>query len=756
LTFLINLYARFFERYRWCVAVFAVAMTIVCAASMVKLQTNDNIYSLFTERRSAKSASEKASVRANDRIIAIVLQGDDLLTSRGLAAIHDLHDSLSKLDDVDSVTSVYDIRRGRRVGRRRTYPRLFPPPDADPGRIEKAKELALEHPMVVDQLLTKDGRATQLIVELPPDKITTTDLRPIVESIQQLVSDRISQEEFRFDITGPAVLQVTATDSVVRDQLVFNIAGPVVAVIIAFILFRRLAAVLIVTTGPILGVVWTLGYFSLSGEQINPINGAVAPLALTIGLADSVHMMLHIRAGVQAGASPREAAAEAIRHVGAACLLTSLTTAIGFGSLAIADLYVLQRFGICCSAAVIAAFLAVVTVVPLLGSTFLGRYTVRPSDAADDVAATDTELRWHGRVVQYVIQRRVAVLVASILITALMIWSASRQRVNIVLARSLPTGSEASRSFQFVDERFGSLPVMISVEWSTEDPPAPGTVLNVIGKAHKALAAAPNVSPPLSLVTLFDQFPSKNPTAELFMKELDKIPDERLDLFFNEDTGQSFILARFQDVGSNKLENALVDVESKLGGISKEHPEFRFVLPESLPVLLRIANRAGTDLLLSLFLAVPITTLVIGLALRSLRLGLVSLLPNLFPMAALAATIYVMEIRLTLIVLTVFTMCFGIAVDDTIHALTAFKRQFQRGASAKESTVRAYIEIGNALVLTTVILIAGLSVLMLGQAEGIRTFGGLFVVGLVWAFVGDLVILPALLTCFPPRLGKIK
>jgi predicted RND superfamily exporter protein len=233
--------------------------------------------------------------------------------------------------------------------------------------------------------------------------------------------------------------------------------------------------------------------------------------------------------------------------------------------------------------------------------------------------------------------------------------------------------------------------------------------------------------------------------------ELQKVPEEYLNLFYDDEHGRACILTRFRDLGSGEMERLATDMDRTLATLEQEHPGFHFDRPDSLPITLRSASGVILDLINSLFLSVVVTIVIIGLALRSSRCGLIALLPNIFPMAALAATMLLLGIPMLVIVATVFVICFGIAVDDTIHVLSVFGRLQSEGVPTQEAIEQTYDDIGDAIVSTTIILVSGISVVMLGQSVTTKYFGGLFIVGLLWALLGDLLILPATLACFPPR-----
>ena len=166
---------------------------------------------------------------------------------------------------------------------------------------------------------------------------------------------------------------ITAMESHEANQLKYQLIGYGAIFIMAIILFRGIRAVLIVSLAPIVGVFWTLGFLKFFNLQDNPFNDVILPVLVSlVGLTDGVHLMVQIRKLRASGLNQREAARNGVQQVGFACMLTSLTTAIGLGSLALAHNVWVQDFGWCSVIGVTLMFLAVVTIIPLVGSTWLG------------------------------------------------------------------------------------------------------------------------------------------------------------------------------------------------------------------------------------------------------------------------------------------------------------------------------------------------------------------------------------------------
>ena len=241
--------------------------------------------------------------------------------------------------------------------------------------LRAARERALSHPLIGGQLLSDDGRTLLLLVNfdwlfLKSDDDCMSGLR--------LAAEQAAAEhpgvDLSFQVTGRTPIYITLMRTHRENQRKYQIIGYGVVVLMAIVLFRGIRAVLIVSLAPVVGVFWTLGILRYFDLQDNPFNDVLLPVMLSmVGLTDGVHLMVEIRRQSAAGLNGRDAARAALDKVGLACFLTSLTTAIGFGSLVLAHHEVVQEFGLSCVLGVAILFLAVITVIPLACSTWLGR-----------------------------------------------------------------------------------------------------------------------------------------------------------------------------------------------------------------------------------------------------------------------------------------------------------------------------------------------------------------------------------------------
>jgi predicted RND superfamily exporter protein len=517
---------------------------------------------------------------------------------------------------------------------------------------------------------------------------------------------------------------------------------------VAAVLSRSLAAVVVVISGPALGVLWTVGLLAAVGEPLNLVNSVIFPLVLVIGLTDSVHLMFHVRRQRSLG-SPRVAAvAAAIRHVGAACVLTSLTTAIAFASLATADLLVIRRFGLSCSAGVVLTFVAVITVNPLLSTTRLGDRLAAPKHRGKPFG----DAPWLDGITAWVVRHRWAVTVAGAVATLALLLVSSKLQPNVRIAQLLPATGEARKALDRCDVLFGgTLPVAAVVEWPPGQQLGSAEVLQTVAEVHEVLAAEPLLASPISLQSVLQTLPGTGRDPASRFSELRYVPEEKLKRIVRTDQRRTMVLSRIRDVGTRISQPIFLSLENGLAEVQRRHPGFRISLSGWVVEASSLGNAMVRNLVISLFMAVGITFAILSIVFRSLRIGLVSLLPNLFPLSLTAAVMVLVGLPLHFTTATVFSVCFGIAVDDTLHFLTRYRQEISEGAGGREAIALSVRRIGRVLISTTVVVLTGMLVLFASDIASIRQFGLVFAVGMISALLADLVLLPAILACFPDR-----
>ncbi|MDA1264470.1 MAG: MMPL family transporter, partial [Planctomycetota bacterium] len=485
---------------------------------------------------------------------------------------------------------------------------------------------------------------------------------------------------------------------------------------------------------------WALGFMGLVGQPINIFTAQLPLLVMVIAYTDAIHLMIDTLRGRRAGLGPVQAASKSIRDLGLPCALTSLTTAIGFGSLVISRVEVIQRFGGVFAAAVAMSFVVVLTVIPFGTSLFL-RDSRRPS-------LSTRFSRMHvpaERLIRAVLRRPRTVAFAGLGLTGFLLVLALQLVPENTLTETTPKGLDATDALAVLEERFGgALSASVLVEWPAERPWHDESIQTVLTEVTRVLEESPFTHAPRSALDLLELLPPgmRKPEA------VGALPAELVGRFLRADLGRALVSARVPDESSAVCDPAYAALEEELARIRAAHPGVDLNLTGTGYIARRNVNLIIRDFALGLGLAALVIFLVLGVAFRSWRLGALSLLPNAFPIVVAAAGLRIAGLELQISSVLAFTVLLGIAVDDTIHLVCRYQRERAEGHGVDEALVRAFLGVGRALVITTVVLAGGFGVTLFSSLPTSALFALIVITGLIAALLGDLILLPATIKAF--------
>ena len=742
-----NRLAELFVTYRRQTAMVVIVLTAVTLLGTSRLKFDDEPRSFLRGGDASLVLLDRLfeDFGPDDNDVLVVLRGEDLFTPRALEVVRGIVQRAAKLRGVQSVLSVLSIRR---VGR--PLLPLVPPRTASAQRYARRRREALEHPLVAGHLLSPDATTMLVVVRLEGGSLTVSEVEPLIGRLRKIAQESAAGSGLQTLLAGHQAVRVDVIQSTRREYSRMALSSALVAALIGMAVFRRAAAVLICVAGPAVGVVWVTGLLGLVGEELTGMCAALPTLLFVIGFTDAVHLMVDVRRSRAAGLARLPAAAAAIRHLGLACSITSLTTAIGFGSLVLAQSEVVRRFGLISAGGVSVTLLAVVTVVPLLAATRLGDHLL----AGQSLRSTQRRTHWLVRLIRPALERPWLVSGLGTAVSLILLMSSLRLRSDIVWTEAIPTHSQTARAMAVCDREFGgALLAQVLVEWPrTEDLNSP-VVLQVLIEIHALFEEEPSTRGPASVLGVLQSLPGRGTDLAPRVARLGRVPSKLLLRCVRRDLRRAVVSAHVPNAGAAALEPGFANLERKLAKLQERYPGFRLQLTGTTVVAARTVHRIIGDLGRSLAGASVVVLLVMTLLFRSLSLGLISVIPNAFPLGAAAAFLVWTGQPLQFASVMTFSMCLGIAVDDTIHFLVRYKLEHLVDGDVRGAIHRTLQVVGTALVTTSVIFVGGFAVMMTSTMPAIRLFAGISCLAIVAALVGDLLILPSLLLCFAPRRG---
>ena len=279
--------------------------------------------------------------------------------------------------------------------------------------------------------------------------------------------------------------------------------------------------------------------------------------------------------------------------------------------------------------------------------------------------------------------------------------------------------------------------------------------MTVVGEVEKMLRQEPKLGHPLSIYSLLKALPGEGDPAER-MSLLDLLPPPLKRAYFRPEAHLAKVTFRLQDIGIAQYNDVFERVELRLQEIQQQHSDFSISLQGNAPRRWRDLYRIVVDLAFSLGTASLIIFVVLAIVYRSVRIGLISIIPNTFPLAATGCVMYFTGLNLEMVSVCAFTVCLGIAVDDTIHFLTRFYEEDEATADRALAIRKAFAGVGTALIMTTVVLVIAFSTALLSDARDFRIFAMMGILTIGCALFADLFFLPALLVRYAPNTKKGK
>ena len=693
------------------------------------------------KRRSRSANNPKASLGRADAFL--VVQSPQIFTAEGATALRHVMERLESLETVASVRSLDQAPPLNIFGLPEP---ILPRGQASEQRFAMAKERATQHPLVVGQLLSPD--AETLLIEVQFDWIFVNEdadcTTRLLETARKAAAEH-PQVKMQIDLTGPVPFRLMLLENEKSNELKYQFIGYGMILLMSIILFRGLSVVLVVASAPVIGVFWTLGFLRYFGLQFNPFSSVILPVLLSlVGFTDGVHMMVHIRSGLHQGRSPRDACRDTLRMVGLACFLTSLTTAIGMGSLVVAHHSVVREFGWSCVLGVTATWVSVMLVIPLVCCTQWSRRLAKGADRG----FIDQNLNRIGPFISKTIRYSRPISYLSILMLVIMGAYALTLKPDDRKSNALPSGSETQRALAHLDKAMGGLDMCeVLLSWK-DGTQSDEQVATLISQMDVILRREPLVGHPLSLCRLLEALPGEGTAVEkISMAEL--LPPPLKQALYSAEEKTAKIVFRCQDLGTAAYKPTFERIEKAFKNLETENgAEIRITMSGEPIWRWRDLFQIVTDLIASLGSAAIVIFGVMGIAYRSMRIGLISVIPNLIPLAASASWMAITGQPLEIVGVCAFTVCLGIAVDDTIHFLSRYREELRLTTDHHLAIERAFQGVGTGMIMTTVVLVAGFSSVLTSDTRDHRIFASLGIITLVAALLCDLFLLPALLAHF--------
>lgn len=524
--------------------------------------------------------------------------------------------------------------------------------------------------------------------------------------------------------------------------------------------FRSITGVLVPVFTVGLAILWQVGLMTLLGKPLGILTMLLPTILFVVGMSDVVHILECYLDELRAGTPKRRAIANTYREVGLPTLLTAITAGIGFATLGTASIVPLQEFGWYTGIGVLLTFVLAFTLLPALLVFLPERRLLTPRLTT---SPWDARLP---RLFRWTVRHRTGILVVFGAVTVAGLWGASRIKVDNYLLDDWPEQEQERLGYRFFDRSFGGVrpfELEITVKDSSLtvwDPSVLRDIERVQTEVEQRFAAHSILSPVTLMRSLNKAF--NGGQAEYYTLPADSFDTARmaqratllggtnLQTLVSEDGRTARLSGRMVDAGGylNMQRNTMLEK------FIAEHTDRTKVDFHQTGMAFLIDRNNATlsgQLMRGMGLAVLLTALIMMWFFRDWRMVLVALLPNLVPLAFIAGVMGFCGIALKVSTAIIFSIAFGIAEDDTIHMLAKLRQELRTGKHPLYALKRTYLTTGKAVTVTGLMLLSGFVTLMFSDFGSIFHMGLLITLTLAFAFVAELLLLPALLMFFVPE-----
>ncbi|GAB4158974.1 MAG: MMPL family transporter [Winogradskyella sp.] len=693
-------------------------------------------------------------------LIVLGIKDTSVFNVKQFNAWNSLAESFKSYDEVETVLSIKDLQKLVK----NTEDQQF---DLEPfikdsissvEQINKLQEdLFQKYPFYDNFLFNAETKTLRTAIYLKKDIVNTSARKDfIIDILEKQIKDFETTSKLDVKVSGMPYIRTLNSQNIVDEIPIFIGAALFVTSLIFFLFFRSFRATFISLIVVCVGVMWTFGILGLLGYEITVLTALIPPLIIVIGVPNCIFLINKYQHEVRSHGNKVKSLQRVITKVGNATLMTNVTTASGFATFILTESTLLKEFGIVASLSILAIFMLCLLIIPIM-------YTFLPYPKERHLEHLNK--RWIGGFVDW-IERMVKHKRITIYVTAFILIMASMIGINRMiisgsLIEDMPKNKQFFKDIRFFEEEFnGIMPLEIMVDTKRKKGVMKLATLKRIDELEELIEETPELSRPISVVSLvkyskqayfngnpkYYQLPTSQENSFILSYAKNSSSDVDLLKNFVDSTGQYARITTFmKDIGTDKMERIQENLQNK---INKVFPEDRYEVTMTGKALV---FQKGTkylvrNLVISLTLAIFLISLFMAYLFRSFRMIIVSLIPNLLPLLVTAGLMGYLGVPIKPSTILVFSIAFGISVDDTIHFLAKYRQELQANHwKIRKSVYAALRETGVSMFYTSIVLFFGFSVFTISSFGGTVALGALVSITLLFAMLSNLLLLPSLL-----------
>ena len=713
-------------------------------------------------------------------LIVIGVKDSLLFTPKNLNAWNKLSKVLKDTNFIESVIAIGDLQKLKKDKKRQQFylePFIKDTIKSDLELISLKKELFEKYPFYDEFLFNTETKSVRTAIHLKKSIVNEPAREEYINTVLiPKVRDFENKYGIDIKISGMPYVRTKNAENIKSELSTFVILALIITSIIFFLFFRSYRATFISLFVVMVGVVWSVGILGLfiintpPGDfEISVLTGLIPPLIIVIGIPNCIFLINKYQHEVNEHGNKAKSLQRVITKIGNATLMTNVTTASGFATFIITDSKLLEEFGIVASLSILAIFVLSILIIPII-------YSFLP--IPEEKHLEHLNKRWItslGDWIENTVKKsKINIYIISIALLVFSIIGIYQIRISGSIIDDMPQKADWFEDIMFYEKEFnGIMPLEILIDTKRKKGVTKLSTIKKMSKIEDVISEIPELSKPISMVSLvkyskqayyngnpkYYQVPTSQENSFILSYAKNSTSDSDVDLIRNyvDSTGRyTRITAFMKDMEIERMEA----IEEKLNyEISKIMPSDNFEVSITGKAYL---FQKGTkylvkNLILSLSLAIFLIAMLMAYMFRSVKMIFVSLIPNLLPLIVTAGLMGYLGVAIKPSTILIFSIAFGIAVDDTIHFLAKYRQELIANKwEINKSVYNALRETGVSMFYTSIVLFFGFSVFTVSDFGGTVALGALVSATLLFAMLSNLLLLPSMLLSLEGAIANEK
>jgi len=696
-----------------------------------------------------------------ENIMVIGVQDSSFFSLQKFNNWKELEVDLKKINGVEQVFSLIDaINLDKDTLTRKFIPsKIFKNKTFTAGELDSLSVLTNSLGFYKNLLYNDSTKTYLMLVTLNREMIQKKERVELVKNIVTVSKIYEENTKNKLYYSGIPYIRVTVGEMIKGEMYLFVALAVIIVTIILLLLFRSFRVVLMSLLVVGTGVVWSLGTLTLFGYDLTLLTAVIPTLLVVIGVTSCIFLINKYHHEYRHHGNKTKALFRVITKVGSATFLSNLTTAIGFGAFVITNTQVLKEFGVVAALNVMGVYFISLMLIPIIFSL------IPPPDTKHLTHLSRRGIKRNiYRIILTVLYRRKIVFGIAIVLICTGLVGLSLLKNNGYMVDDIPRNHPVLKNLKFFEKNFnGVMPFEIVYDTRKPNGYLSSGVLVKIDRLQRKLANYPELSKPVSIVEV-SKFASQayyNGHADRYRLPssfewgfiISYIPrsigvSDQFARLVDSSGRYVRIMYNAVDIGTIRMNQLKKKVSCDIDTIFKENSKHVYISGSSIVV------SKGYDYLVdSLFVSLPLAILLISVFMawmfRKWRIVMFSVLTNLIPLLLTSAAMGFIGITLKPSTVIVFSIAFGIAIDNSIQLLAKYRQELKRTShNIKASVIYAIRETGISIIYTSVVLFFGFGIFSLSQFGGTVSLGVLVAFTLLVALFSNLFILPSILLSF--------